>query len=231
MRVTGSGVHRARSSPRRCRRFTVLSAAGEGCAARPGPASRSESELRAVRCARPPPPTQLDRLRHDVGPVQMLAELFGGDVIGGVLRALLICEPTILSAPASRRIALRRPHRPFAVRAAEQGDEQLARLDVPQPHRLVGRARDEEAAIGEGARADIASWPTKLPSCFHPGRKPKACRRLPPKTVPRPSGLKVKERCCLAVRRGEFYGYAGGLTLVQQIEEGVTACSGAHAKA
>ena len=53
--------------------------------------------------------------------------------------------PRLICQPMSRRAcgrggveALRRPHHPFAVRPAEQGDEQLARLEVPQPHRLVG---------------------------------------------------------------------------------------------
>ena len=104
MRVTGSGV--ASSAI-----FTVdaaaacspwLSAAGETMRRRGAGRGKQvgKLELRAVGRAHGLfGGGELDGLRHDVGPVQMLAELLGGDVIGGFVRPRLICQPTILSAP------------------------------------------------------------------------------------------------------------------------------------
>ena len=89
--------------------------------------------------------------RDEIRPVQGFAQLPGGDVAGFLVRPLVdLPAHDAVRAGRAGVEAFGRPHHPFAVRAAEQGDEQLARLEVPQPHRLVVRARDEKAAIGRG---------------------------------------------------------------------------------
>ena len=154
MRFTGSGVSSSASS-------SCAAAAGE----RGVGGGRDDAEARhglrqqiaqlEIRAGRLPHRLfgagELDGLGDDVRAVERFAELGGGDVFGGVLRAA-VDLPADQRGTGGRRgeVALRRPHHPFAVRAAEDRDQQLAGLEVPQPHGLVVRARDEVAPIGRG---------------------------------------------------------------------------------
>lgn len=56
----------------------------------------------------------------------MLAPLLAGDVIGGLVSALVgMAAGDLADAGGARIITLRRPHHPFAVLAAEGRDQQL----------------------------------------------------------------------------------------------------------
>src|SRR5262245_7653800 len=91
---------------------------------------------------------ELDGLGHDVGPVQMLAQLPGSDVVGGPVRPPVdLPAHDLVGAGRARIIALRRPDHPFAVLTAENGDDQLAGLQIPKPYGLIGGAGNEIAAI------------------------------------------------------------------------------------
>ena len=85
------------------------------------------------------------------GRFRCVPQLVGADVVGGVLRPLVdLPADDLVGARRARVVALRRPHHPFAVGAVEQRDDQLARLEVPQAHGLVGAARDQQPAVGRG---------------------------------------------------------------------------------
>ena len=87
--------------------------------------------------------------RHQIGAEQRLAQLRRRDIAGFLIGALVdLPAHKLRAALRAGEKALRRPRHPFAIRAAEQGDKQLAALQVPQPHGLAGAAGDEIFAIG-----------------------------------------------------------------------------------
>ena len=94
----------------------------------------------------------------------MLAQLVGADVVGRVLGSLVdLPADDLVGAWRARVVALRRPHHPLAVAAVEQGDDQLARLEVPEADGLVVAAGDQQPAIGRGRhRPDVALMPDEV---------------------------------------------------------------------
>src|SRR5262249_9807128 len=64
-------------------------------------------------------------------------------------------------------VALRRPHHPFAVGAAEQRDDQFTGLEVPQADGLVAAAGEEVAAVGRGRHGpNVALVPYVVPEAL-----------------------------------------------------------------
>src|SRR5262249_1762273 len=64
--------------------------------------------------------------------------------------AIEIPTDQLLAAGRGSVVALRGPHRPFAVGPAKDGDDQFLRFEFPQPQSLVVIAGDAIASVGGG---------------------------------------------------------------------------------
>lgn len=105
----------------------------------------------------------LQQAVQDVRSIERLAQLRGGEELGG-----LVFAPIDVPAnqPFSRRtgrvIALRRPSHPV-IPPDKHAQQQLRRLEIPQPKRLVVRAGEQEATIrADGHGPDDARVPDEL---------------------------------------------------------------------